>query len=125
MRTPPVFPIGTILILLITSCASTARVDAQNHCIKQQGACSKRQCKLAGGTWLRAPMAKAEFCDVPTPDAYEDCMDSSECAVECITTDAGVARTGARGHCAASYTNPFGCSARIDNGIPGAMICVD
>ena len=88
-------------------------------------AAERAKCEKAGGTVRRAGLLGVYHCVQKYPDAGNPCNDSSECTGQCrTTTHEDIGKQQVIGACQ-QVDVPFGCYGIVENGVVGAMLCVD
>jgi len=79
-------------------------------------------CLAAGGNWGPVGLLGTEACTMTSPTGGKQCMDSSECAGECWSSEPPGSKAG--GYC--QPTNmPFGCHASVVGGVVQPALCAD
>ena len=85
-------------------------------------------CREGGGEVQMAGMMGLYRCVTPYADAGKVCRDESDCEGRCLgddnVTDYSAAPGEQQGVCEED-DSPFGCYSIIENGVAGAMLCVD
>jgi hypothetical protein len=81
-------------------------------------------CRAAGGIVERRGRLQAELCVKPYADAGKACTSGSQCAGDCVATEAVADGTQVAGQCQAD-DRPFGCFAKVENGRATGGICID
>ena len=83
-------------------------------------AADKDECLEMGGVWRQWGMLQKEYCQIPAPDAGQECNDGSQCQYgKCISENGEIP-----GKCA-EFKNMFGCMSLIENGQLGSTLCID
>ena len=78
------------------------------------------KCEAVGGVWRQWGMLQKEYCQIPAPDAGQECNDGSQCQYgKCISENGEIP-----GKCA-EFKNMFGCMSLIENGQLGSTLCID
>ncbi|WP_347304169.1 hypothetical protein V5740_06050 [Croceibacterium sp. TMG7-5b_MA50] len=81
-------------------------------------------CRAAGGVVERRGRLQAELCVKPYADAGKACTDGSQCAADCVVTEAVADNAQVTGQCQAD-DRPFGCFSKVENGRATGGICID
>lgn len=87
-------------------------------------AAAKKQCTALGGRLQQAGRMGRYACYAQYSDGGKVCSDDADCQGDCRAVGDAPMGQRATGQCTAS-NNPFGCYARVENGIVGPTICVD
>ena len=87
-------------------------------------AAANMQCAAIGGVLEQAGRMGRYACYAQYADGGKSCRDSDDCAGDCRADPE--AKTGGKavGICTANNI-PFGCYAKVENGVVGPFICVD
>lgn len=112
---------ATLSFLLLAACADASMTETQAN----QEPPTLENCARLGGYVQRVGLLGREACVVEYKDKGKACTDGSQCLGDCW----GEARRFAPGETATGTcqpTNmPFGCHARIENGVASPVLCVD
>lgn len=83
-------------------------------------AVTKEECEIKGGVWDKWGLLGTEYCQIPSLDGGESCLDGSECNLgKCISVSGKLP-----GGCQ-KFKNTFGCFSFVEDGEAGRVICID
>lgn len=104
--------------------AAMAEVWADRDADPARVAAADRQCTALGGRLQQAGRMGRYACYAQYSDGGKLCSDDADCQGECRAADDPSSGQKAKGRCTADNV-PFGCYAKVENGLVGPTICVD
>ena len=82
-------------------------------------------CKELGGAWGKFGLMEINQCNLPTNDANNVCVDSSECGGVCFTDEHIPKGTKVNGRCYSKTITLGTCLNLVHEGIAQGQICED
>lgn len=110
------------LSLLVTACYVTTPKTPPR--LPATPITNQADCTGAEGKWEKVGFLQNFTCVLATKDAGNSCTDSSQCEERCLAIADPKDTNKTIGQCQAT-NQPFGCFAEMENGSPGAALCID